>query len=576
MKQSEDTENDGDVGVSNASDPKCDGTIMDSKQLPVKDAAGDEANQVVVALTNKEQEDVAGVTPADGGEFEDAEESSPQVPNGKRERPPPSAGETEVVNIEPALSRPRTMDDNSKHPAPDVPAMQPQTAVPTAGSAGAAPQPSSQQQQQQMAQNTIGMQPPPQLGFDPNAPGGGRLPSTNMVGGTNALFAQGRPIRDMQFPQRMGGLPENAMMSQHLLNQQLMMGGQGQMPLGFAGNPVALGQFGMGPFNGQFPGGGAPRGGFPGQVNPGSQGQEGAQPPGADPNGTSNTSQQQGGPPNNAMGGMPPSGPMPPGPSGPVGQMGFGGFGGRPGGMLPVMGFSGMPGSMPGGGMPDAALQQMMFQHHQRQGGLTEADAMRQRMMMASGIPPGAGGFHPSFLAAAGGRLNNMNTSDLRGTATSGPSASPAVSLALACDDEHLSEYQIMVRKQLEVFEAQPEDVESNTQGRKKQVSLGQVGIRCKHCASLPLRQRGRGAVYYPAKLQGVYQAAQNMASSHLCESCQCIDEPLKTELRTLRERRDTASGGKQYWADGARALGLFEADDGLRLNRELQQQQQQ
>jgi hypothetical protein len=77
------------------------------------------------------------------------------------------------------------------------------------------------------------------------------------------------------------------------------------------------------------------------------------------------------------------------------------------------------------------------------------------------------------------------------------------ISLALSCDDEQLSEYQIYVRKQLEIFEALQEDVESNTQGRKKQVVLGQVGIRCRHCAGFPLRQRGRGAVYYPTKLQG-------------------------------------------------------------------------
>eukprot|EP00546_Thalassionema_frauenfeldii_P008851 CAMPEP_0178910050 /NCGR_PEP_ID=MMETSP0786-20121207/8881_1 /TAXON_ID=186022 /ORGANISM="Thalassionema frauenfeldii, Strain CCMP 1798" /LENGTH=240 /DNA_ID=CAMNT_0020582257 /DNA_START=33 /DNA_END=756 /DNA_ORIENTATION=+ len=232
--------------------------------------------------------------------------------------------------------------------------------------------------------------------------------------------------------------------------------------------------------------------------------------------------------------------------------MPFGGLGRA--GMVPGMGgFGGLP-------MPDAALQQMMLQ---RGGAITDMDAMNN----TGGMPPSAaaaGGFRPGFLSG-GGRLNNMG-SDLRGL-PSLQSQTPAMSLSLACDDEHLSEYQILVRKQLEVFEAQPEDVESNTQGRKKQVSLGQVGIRCKHCAHLPLRQRGRGAVYYPAKLQGVYQAAQNMASSHLCESCQCIDNQLKSELKTLRERRDTASGGKQYWADGARALGLFEAEDGLRIN---------
>ena len=44
------------------------------------------------------------------------------------------------------------------------------------------------------------------------------------------------------------------------------------------------------------------------------------------------------------------------------------------------------------------------------------------------------------------------------------------ISLALSIDSEMLSEYQLLVRRQLELFEAGPEDVESNTQGRKKQV----------------------------------------------------------------------------------------------------------
>ena len=81
------------------------------------------------------------------------------------------------------------------------------------------------------------------------------------------------------------------------------------------------------------------------------------------------------------------------------------------------------------------------------------------------------------------------------------------ISLALSVDAEMLSEYQLLVRKQLELFEAGPEDVESNTQGRKKQVAVGQVGLRCRHCAPFPLRARGRGAVYYPAKLSGMLQS---------------------------------------------------------------------
>jgi len=193
-------------------------------------------------------------------------------------------------------------------------------------------------------------------------------------------------------------------------------------------------------------------------------------------------------------------------------------------------------------------------------------DAMQMQMMMGLGGNP--------FLrpGVMGGRIEDVPLSSLAG----GLYRTPSVPLALPCDEEHLSEYQILVRQQLELFEAEQEDVDSNTQGRKKQVTLGQVGIRCRHCAGLTLRQRGKGSVYYPTKLNGIYQAAQNMAASHLSDACQCIDDRMKVTLMNLRQRRDTASGGKQYWADGAKAIGLYETEDGLRLSRQGQPQQQQ
>jgi hypothetical protein len=149
------------------------------------------------------------------------------------------------------------------------------------------------------------------------------------------------------------------------------------------------------------------------------------------------------------------------------------------------------------------------------------------------------------------------------------PSQGIVKSLSLQCDVEHLSDYQILVRQQLELFEADANDVECNTQGRKKPVTIRQVGLRCRHCAMTPYRHRGRGAVYYPAKLDGVYQAAQNMAGSHLCKPGVCPHLPplQQQQLKELRARRDNASGGKQYWADGCRALGLMEtAEHGLRF----------
>jgi hypothetical protein len=152
-------------------------------------------------------------------------------------------------------------------------------------------------------------------------------------------------------------------------------------------------------------------------------------------------------------------------------------------------------------------------------------------------------------------------------TASAPPSLpSSGITMGLPDDNHQLSEYQIAIRQHLEIFEAKQEDVRSNVQGRKRKVFLGQAGIRCRHCSNLRLRKRGRGAVYYPVKLSGMYQAAQNMARSHLSDSCSQIHPGLKQRLRELRLRRETAIGGKENWAEAGRALGLYETEDGLRL----------
>ena len=439
----------------------------------------------------------------------------------------------------------------------------------------------------------------------PAALGGGQRQNMPRIDPRNNPIIN-QTMREMQLAQfGMAGIPDNFFLNQQLIMGGLPFGGQGQLPPGFGPNPAALSthqSFSMAnllPDQRRFPllakqqqqqplqTQGGPQQQQQQQAVPPAGGANGGMDNGTAPHGSDNT---EGQPPNVAAGaGEVAPAPqtdqpqqmlqgntdasVPPAPAGatiPGGNpadpsaMSLQGLAGRPGMIQDMGAFGGLP------------FPQMIFPR----GAAGMADP-QGRNRMPFGGPGGihgaaGGGYRPSFLVAAGmqggigahGRLNENTSAGLRGLANLAPQT-PAISLSLACDDEHLSEYQILVRKQLEIFEAQPEDAESNTQGRKKQVSLGQVGIRCKHCASLPQRQRGRGAVYYPAKLQGVYQAAQNMASSHLCESCQCIDESLKKELKTLRERRDTASGGKQYWADGARALGLFEAEDGLRMSRD-------
>ena len=146
-----------------------------------------------------------------------------------------------------------------------------------------------------------------------------------------------------------------------------------------------------------------------------------------------------------------------------------------------------------------------------------------------------------------------------------------AIQLYLSCDYLVLSEYQMLVRKQIEFFEATCDDVDfSSHQGRSKMIALGQVGIRCRHCSPLlPPKDRRRGSVYFPAKLDGIYQASQNMSSIHLCEHCQYIPTDLREELVRLRNSK-ASGGGKLQWAERAQALGVYEDEYGLRFEQNL------
>ncbi len=68
-------------------------------------------------------------------------------------------------------------------------------------------------------------------------------------------------------------------------------------------------------------------------------------------------------------------------------------------------------------------------------------------------------------------------------------------------DAENLSHYQCLVRKQIEIFEATSVDACTNAQGRNRPILPGQVGIRCRHCYKIPLKQRKTGSVYYPNRV---------------------------------------------------------------------------
>jgi hypothetical protein len=134
-----------------------------------------------------------------------------------------------------------------------------------------------------------------------------------------------------------------------------------------------------------------------------------------------------------------------------------------------------------------------------------------------------------------------------------------SVLLFMDYDEDNLSEYQCFLRQQIEAFEASPDDVKGTAQGRNTPIQLGQVGIRCRHCASLPKAARPRGAVYYSQKIEGVYQVAQNMSKVHVLGRCSQVPDHTKRKLLELKQFNQRACGGKDYWGDGLRALGIYE-----------------
>jgi hypothetical protein len=146
------------------------------------------------------------------------------------------------------------------------------------------------------------------------------------------------------------------------------------------------------------------------------------------------------------------------------------------------------------------------------------------------------------------------------------------MALYLDQDEMELSPYQCLVRKQIEVFE-QPgsrfHQEEITTQGRNRPIIVGQVGLRCRHCARVPPRSRSKYAMLFPSTLVGAYQSAQNMANTHLLKTCTMIPEATRNELIQKRTRdkgqktcKSAYGGGRQYWADCLRVLGVIDSED--------------
>ena len=84
--------------------------------------------------------------------------------------------------------------------------------------------------------------------------------------------------------------------------------------------------------------------------------------------------------------------------------------------------------------------------------------------------------------------------------------------MAQAEDSSWLTPYLCLLRSQLEVFSATPEEIAAklSTGGNKVPPIPGQVGIRCVHCKTLEFKQRAKSSESYPSCIKNVHQAVRN------------------------------------------------------------------
>ncbi|KAI2502931.1 hypothetical protein MHU86_11518 [Fragilaria crotonensis] len=144
-------------------------------------------------------------------------------------------------------------------------------------------------------------------------------------------------------------------------------------------------------------------------------------------------------------------------------------------------------------------------------------------------------------------------------------SPSSRVLLAISEDKEWLSDMDCFIRRNLEVFCATPADVEIAREDRKYPIHIGQVGIRCLHCAMAKGEDAARGtAVAFPYSINGIYESVREFQRLHL-ETCPHSPEATKAKLAGFKGSASLSSVLRKFYVLAAKALGMHDTPDGIR-----------
>jgi hypothetical protein len=106
--------------------------------------------------------------------------------------------------------------------------------------------------------------------------------------------------------------------------------------------------------------------------------------------------------------------------------------------------------------------------------------------------------------------------------------------VALESERDKLSDFNRLIVKSIELFEASAIDVEMQHLGNGyRKIEVGNVGIRCRHCAQLGVLTIG--SIAYTNELKHLPHNMYTMVVRHLLESCQNVREDLKHQLRQAK-----------------------------------------
>jgi hypothetical protein len=145
------------------------------------------------------------------------------------------------------------------------------------------------------------------------------------------------------------------------------------------------------------------------------------------------------------------------------------------------------------------------------------------------------------------------------------PHYTQRVHVPLATDEDQnwLSEFLCFVRSELvEVFRANQDDVKSRNSSKK--VCLGQVGIRCRFCAHLPLSARASRSSSYPSSISRIYQSLTMMLRDHF-SACSAVPPHVKQRFIELKGKTSQgATDSKHYWVHSGHKLGLVDSYSGI------------